>query len=430
MNSTPYQASEAFARALDETDPLARFRGEFLFPKDVIYLCGNSLGLQPKAVREMIAAELDDWRDLAVEGHSRARHPWTPYHENLTPAVSRMVGALPEEVVTMNTLSVNLHLMMVSFYQPTKTRYRILTEAGAFPSDQYAVVSQALFHSYAQGFNPADAILELKPREGERTLRHEDILKVIEREGKSIALIMLGNVNYLTGQAFDMKAIATAGHRQGCRVGFDLAHAAGNLELSLHDSGVDFAVWCNYKYINAGPGAIAGCFVHERHVKDASLPKFTGWWGHDKALRFKMEQEFVPIPTAESWQLSNPPIFQLAALRASMDLFDQATIGALRKKSEKLTGYLEFLLKQSPHPLFKIITPSQASERGCQLSLEVGVDGKMLLGKLRQAGVVGDFREPNIIRVAPAPLYNSFTDVFRFSKIFSETLAASASSGR
>ncbi|MDR3606450.1 MAG: kynureninase [Oligoflexia bacterium] len=418
MSVGRYQQGEAFARTMDDADPLARFRGEFLFPKDVIYLCGNSLGLQPRKVGQYIAEELEDWRNFAVEGHVKARHPWTPYHENLTPSTARLVGALPHEVVTMNSLTVNLHLLMVSFYRPTRERYRILIEAGAFPTDQYAVTSQARFHGNLQGFNADDAILELKPREGEDTLRAEDILSTIEREGKSIALILLGNVNYLTGQAFDMKAITEAGHRQGCVVGFDLAHGAGNLELALHDLGADFAAWCNYKYINAGPGAIASCFVHERHVRDQNLPKFTGWWGHNKATRFKMGPVFEAIPTAESWQLSNPPIFQLAALRASMELFDAAGMSALRKKSVLLTGYLEFLLSQGPSHDFTIITPKDPSERGCHLSIKVNADGKALLVKLREAGVVGDFREPNIIRITPAPLYNSFTDVFRFAQIF------------
>jgi kynureninase len=418
-----YQPGEAFARTMDEQDPLARFRQEFLFPKspagpgkgEAIYLCGNSLGLQPKKAREYINAELDDWRDLGVEGHVHARHPWLPYHEFLIPATARLVGALPHEVVTMNSLTTNLHLLMVSFYRPTRERHRILIEAGAFPSDQYAVASQARFH----GYDPKEAIVELKPRPGEAILRPEDILATIEREGKSLALILIGNVNYLTGQAFDMKAITEAGHRQGAKVGFDLAHGAGNIQAKLHDSNADFAAWCSYKYLNAGPGAIAGCFVHERHARDASLQKFAGWWGHDKSTRFKMGPVFEAIPSAESWQLSNPPIFQLAALRASMDLFDEAGMDRLREKSVRLTGYLAYLTSRIPSAEFTVITPADPEQRGCHLSLKVRSNAQALLKKFSEADVIADFREPDVIRVAPTPLYNSFRDVFRFGEILS-----------
>jgi kynureninase len=415
-----FESTAEFAKKMDLADPLSKYRERFLFPeapngsgKPAVYLCGNSLGLQPRKTREFINEELDDWAKYGVEGHFQARHPWLPYHEFLTESTARLVGALPTEVVTMNSLTVNAHLLMVSFYRPTQTRFKILTEAGAFPSDQYAVASQVKLH----GYDPKQAIVELKPRAGEWTLRTEDILSTIEREGDSIALIWLGNVNYLTGQCFDMKAITEAGHKEGCKVGFDLAHGAGNLLLKLHDWNVDCAAWCSYKYLNAGPGGIAGIYVHERWAKDASVPRFAGWWGHNKSTRFKMGPEFDPIPTAESWQLSNPPIFQLAALRASMEIFDEATMPAIRKKGDLLTGYLEFILNQTSNQMFEIITPKAQSERGCQLSLKVRTGGKALLEKLNQGGVIADFREPDIVRVAPAPLYNSFTDVFEFGKI-------------
>lgn len=423
-----FEKTGEFAQQMDQKDPLARFRDQFQFPvapngsgKPGIYLCGNSLGLQPKKTREYINQELDDWAKLGVEGHFHAQHPWLPYHENLTASSARLVGALPSEVVVMNSLTVNVHLLMVSFYRPTQKRFKILTEAGAFPSDQYAVASQARFH----GFDPKDAIIELKPRAGEWTLRTEDILSTIEREGDQVALIWLGNVNYLTGQCFDMKAITEAGHKKGCLVGFDLAHGAGNLLLKLHDWSVDCAAWCSYKYLNSGPGGIAGVYIHERWVKDKALPRFSGWWGHNKDTRFKMGPDFDPIQTAEGWQLSNPPIFQLAALRASMEIFDEATMPAIRQKGDLLTGYLEFLLAGMPNEMFEIITPRDPKSRGCQLSLKVRSGGRELLKKLNAAGVIADFREPDIVRVAPAPLYNSFMDVYQFGKIM-ENHAANA----
>ncbi|MGZ3698673.1 MAG: kynureninase, partial [Bdellovibrionota bacterium] len=365
-----YEHSEKFARAQDSRDPLKRFRGEFLIPKGRggkpwIYLAGNSLGLQPKKVKAYIEQELKDWAKFGVEGHFLAKHPWLPYHEILTEQTARLVGAKSLEVVVMNTLTVNVHLMMVSFYRPTRERYKILVEGGAFPSDQYAVASQARFH----GRDPREAVLELKPRAGEATLRTEDILSTIEREGSSIALVLLGSVNYLTGQAFDVEAITRAAHAKGSVVGFDFAHGAGNLHLKLHEWGPDFAVWCGYKYLNSGPGSLSGCFVHERHAARPDLPRFSGWWGHDKSTRFQMGPEFKPIPGAEGWQLSNPPIFQMASLRASMELFDQAKIERLRAKSEKLTGYLEFLLDRLPEGFCKIITPRDPAQRGAQLSL-------------------------------------------------------------
>lgn len=419
--ATSQPATLQQARALDRKDPLRKFRKEFHIPKTRsgktwVYLAGNSLGLQPKKVKEYINQELADWARLGVEGHFEARHPWLPYHENVTDKMAGVVGALPHEVVVMNTLTVNLHLMMVSFYRPTRERFKILVEGGAFPSDQYAVASQAKFH----GFDPRSAIVELRPRSGESTLRSEDILATIAREGSTLALVMLGNVNYLTGQAFNIPRITLAAHAVGAKVGFDLAHGAGNLLLKLHEWGPDFAVWCGYKYLNGGPGTLSGCFVHERHARSAELPRFAGWWGHDKATRFKMGPDFRPIEGAEGWQLSNPPIFQLAAMRASLELFHRATMPKLRKKGDELTAFLERGLRELPPGFCTIITPSDPSERGNQLSLRIdaGPEGpKGLLKKLAQAGVICDFREPDIIRAAPAPLYNSFEDVFQFVQI-------------
>ncbi len=409
-----FEASEAFARRMDAEDPLRHFRDEFLFPQHqgepVIYLVGNSLGLQPRKTKSYVMGALEDWEKLGVEGHFRGEHPWMPYHEFLTEQTARLVGALPIEVAVMNTLSVNLHLMMVSFYRPSGERRKILMEAGAFPSDQYAVASQVRFH----GYSPEEAILRLRPRPGEETLRTEDILETIERHGKEIALVLLGNVNYLTGQAFDMRAITRAAHAQGCRVGFDLAHGAGSLHLSLHDDGPDFAVWCSYKYLNGGPGTLGGVFVHERHARDKSLPRFEGWWGHNKQTRFQMGPDFDPSPGAEGWLLSNSPILQLSALRASMDIFDRATMPALRQKSERLTGYLEFLLDRLPPGFVRLLTPRDPQQRGVQLSLRFSKEPRRMLEKLNSAGVFCDFRSPGVIRAAPAPLYVSFHDVYRF----------------
>jgi kynureninase len=414
---------------LDDRDDLNHFRERFHIPKasdghNAIYFTGNSLGLQPKTARGYVEQELDDWARLAVEGHIHAKNPWLPYHEFVTEPLARVVGAKPLEVVAMNSLTVNLHLLMVSFYQPTSERYKIAIEKGAFPSDQYAVESQLRFHEFGVpplGGEPAKAgtpnLIELTPREGESTLRTEDILETIEREGDQIALILLGGVNYYTGQAFDMKAITEAGHAHGCVVGFDCAHAAGNLELKLHDWDVDFAAWCSYKYLNAGPGGIAGIFVHERHAHAFDLPRFAGWWGHDKETRFLMGPKFKPLAGAEGWQISNPPIFQLAALRASLEIFDEATMPALRAKSEKLTSYLEYLLNQINDERISVITPSDPNQRGCQLSIRVKNADKSLFESITEQGVFADWREPDVIRVAPVPLYNSYGDVFRFSEI-------------
>jgi kynureninase len=416
-----FQISESFAVAMDAKDVLARYRERFHIPKtkngdDCIYLCGNSLGLQPKSVRAYVEQELKDWETLGVEGHLHAKHPWLPYHEFLTGQTARLVGAKPVEVVVMNTLTVNLHLMMVSFYRPTPARHKIIIESNAFPSDQYAVKSQIHFH----GFDPSTSLIELSPRRGEDTIRTQDIEALIEKEGDAIALIMLGGVNYATGQFFEIERITKAGHAKGCVIGFDLAHAAGNVVLKLHDWDVDFAVWCSYKYLNAGPGSIAGCFIHERHANNPALPRFAGWWGHDKKTRFLMGPDFHCIPGAEGWQLSNPPILQLAALRASMDIFDEAGMEKLRAKSVLLTGYLEFLLDQQRHENFSVITPRDPQQRGAQLSIRVRKNGRALCERLASRGVICDWREPDIIRVAPAPLYNSFVEVYRFVEIFIE----------
>jgi kynureninase len=414
-----FRAGPEFAVALDQHDSLSSFRPRFFFPKtkdgeDCIYLSGHSLGLQPKTARGYIEEELEDWARLGVEGHFHARHPWLTYHRLLTEQTAALVGAEAGEVVVMNSLTVNLHLMMVSFYRPTKARHKILVEGGAFPSDQYAVKSQIRFH----GYDPASSLLELTPREGESCMRDEDLERVIDSQGGSIALILLGDVNYATGQAFDIEAITKAGHKNGCVVGFDLAHAAGNLPLRLHDWGPDFAVWCSYKYLNAGPGAPAGCFVHERHARGWDLPRFAGWWGHEEASRFQMSPEFRPMSGAEGWQLSNPPIVALAPLRASMEIFAAAGMDRLRAKSIDLTGYLEFLLSPNKSPQFSIITPSEARRRGAQLSLRIRRGGREVCNKLTAAGLIGDWREPDTFRVAPVPLYNSYVDVYRFAKRF------------
>jgi kynureninase len=411
------------AAELDSKDKLKSFRSKFYIPKkadgnDVIYFAGNSLGLQPKTVREYVEQELLDWERLGVEGHNSAKHPWLPYHEFLTEKTARLVGAKPLEVVNMNTLTVNLHLMLVSFYRPTNQRHKILIEGHAFPSDHYAVQSQIKFH----GFNPADSLLEIFPREGENYISTEDILELIEREGDSIALVMLAGVNYYTGQAFEFEKITKAGHKKDCIVGFDLAHAAGNLVMNLHEWDVDFAVWCTYKYMNSGPGGIAGCFVHEKYALNFDLPQFRGWWGHDKVTRFLMEPKYVPIPGVERWQLSNPPILQLASLRASLDIFDEAGIENLRTKSEALTGYLEELLKEELAEYIEIITPEDKNQRGCQLSLRIKKNAREIHRKINEEGIICDWREPDVIRAAPVPLYNTFEDVYKFVEALKKNL--------
>lgn len=419
-----FQANESFALQLEKQDSLKIFRNKFYIPKqangkEVIYLCGNSLGLQPKTTQEFIEQELRDWKNLAVEGHLQAKNPWLPYHEFVAENLAELVGAKTNEVVAMNSLTVNLHLLMVSFYRPNGKRNKIVIEKGAFPSDHYAVESQIKFHS----LDAKNCLIELTPRENETTLRTEDILETIRKNGDEIALVLLGGVNYYTGQAFDFEAITSVGHEIGAMVGFDLAHATGNLLLSLHDWNVDFAAWCSYKYLNSGPGGIAGIFVHERHTKNADLPRFAGWWGHDKETRFLMKPEFIPIQTAEAWQLSNPPIFQLASLRASLEIFHEAGIKNLREKSIKLTNYLEFLLKQIETDRIEIITPNNAKERGCQLSIRVINADKSLFQAISERGVIADWREPDVIRVAPVPLYNSFWDCWKFAEILKDCLS-------
>ena len=420
---THYSTDRDSALELDAIDPLAPYRSRFHIPKhsdgsDTIYLCGNSLGLQPKTVRQYVEQELTDWAALGVEGHFHAKHPWMPYHELLTEQTAQIVGALPSEVVVMNTLTVNLHLMMVSFYRPTPTRNKIVIEADAFPSDQYAVASQIRYH----GFNPDDSLVELTSRAGETTLRTEDIETFLAKEGDTIALVLLGGVNYYTGQAFEMERITKAAHARSCTVGFDLAHAAGNIPLKLHNWDVDFAVWCSYKYLNSGPGSLAGCFVHERHGDDQSIPRFAGWWGQDKTTRFLMGPDFTPIPGAEGWQLSNPPILSMAAVRAAMEVFGEVGMERLREKSVLLTGYLEYLIDQNLSGRVRCITPRNANQRGCQLSLIVTGNGKGIFKALAERGVICDWREPDVIRVAPVPLYNSFVDVFEFVRILSEIM--------
>lgn len=417
-----YADKKENASSLNSVNSIQNFRSRFHIPKtpdgnDVIYLTGNSLGLQPKAARKYIDEELEDWARLGVEGHLLARHPWLPYHEFVTEPMARVVGALPSETIVMNSLTANLHLMMVSFYRPSGERRKIVIEDGAFPSDQYAVKSQLRFHGLDE-----ESLIELKPRQGESTLITEDIVETINEHGDEIALIMLGGVNYYTGQAFDMRAITEAGHRVGAIVGFDLAHAAGNLELRLHDWNVDFAVWCSYKYLNAGPGGIAGAFVHERHARAFDLPRFAGWWGHNKQTRFLMGPDFDPLPGAEGWQLSNPPIFQLAALRASLEIFDEAGITDLRRQSMELTGHLEKLLREIDSDRISIITPSDPSERGCQLSIRVRDADKALFEAIASRGIIADWREPDVIRVAPVPLYNNSDDIVRFAGILRQCL--------
>ena len=410
-----FQNSIDFAQNCDANDSLSHFREKFYIPKDkdgneLIYLCGNSLGLQPKKTSEYLKKELKDWAELGVEGHTEAENPWMPYHEFLTQSMARIVGAKPKEVVVMNSLTANLHFMMVSFYRPTSKRYKIVIESDAFPSDKYAVESQLHFH----GFDPRDGLILWKPRKGENLCRFEDLEEIIKQQGDTIALLMIGSTNYYSGQAFPLKKITELGHANGSIVGFDLAHGAGNIQPNLHESGADFAVWCTYKYLNSGPGSLGGCFVHERHANNPDMKRFTGWWGHNKQTRFNMRHEFEPIPGAEGWQLSNPAILSMAAIRASLDVFEEAGFDNLREKAVKLTGFLEFLIKELNDTRIHIITPSNPEERGCQLSIQVNSANKALHTDLTKAGVISDWREPDVIRVAPAPLYNSFVDVFKF----------------
>ena len=409
-----YRLDLNFAKALDQKDALSKYRDAFHIPKDkkgnsLIYFCGNSLGLQPITTKQYIEQELEDWANLGVEGHTNGKNPWLHYHEFLTQGMASVVGAKPVEVIVMNTLTANLHFMMVSFYKPTKKRFKILIEADAFPSDKFAVESQLRHH----GFDDKEGLLLWSSREDEELVRYEDLESILEANGNEIALIMIGGVNYYTGQYFDLKRIAALGHKYGCMVGFDCAHGAGNVELNLHDSGADFAVWCTYKYMNSGPGSLSGCFVHERHANNKQLNRFTGWWSHNKETRFNMRDEFDQLPGAEGWQLSNPPILSMAAIRASTDLFNEVGIKALVKKSRQLTGYFEFLINALNNNDIKIITPSNPNERGCQLSIQVKNANKTWHHKLTKLGVISDWREPDVIRCAPTPFYNSFEEVYR-----------------
>lgn len=420
-----YRRDEAFAQQTDERDPLRSFRERFAIPDEraiggrsagpCIYFAGNSLGLMPKATPAAVQQELEDWARLAVEGHLSGRDPWYSYHEQFRESGARLVGAAPGEVVMMNSLTVNLHLLMVSFYRPTRERHRIVVEDTLFPSDSYAVASQARLH----GFDAAESVVRLKPRAGETKLRTEDIIKAATE--KSVALVMLGAVNYLSGQWFQMEPITRAAREAGAVVGWDLAHAAGNVPMRLHDWGADFAAWCSYKYLNAGSGAVAGAFVHARHGNNPGLPRLAGWWGNDPGTRFQMLPEFVPRSGADGWQLSNPPILAMAPLKTSLAIFEEAGLERLREKSLMLTGYLEFLLVRLGERV-RIMSPGEPDERGCHLSLRVDGDGKQVLEALKREGVVCDFREPNIIRAAPVPLYNTFHEVWRFVEILGRVI--------
>ncbi len=425
-----FENSLQFARLMDDEDPLKQFRDRFYIPllngRDVIYMTGNSLGLQPKTTQDYVLRELEDWATYGVEGHFHARTPWYSYQDYLTNQVASLLGAKPVEVVAMNSLTANLHLLMVSFYRPTKQRYKIICEYDAFPSDLYAVQSQASYH----GFNPDDAVIYLKPRKGEYLLRHEDILDVISQNRDSLATVMLGAVNYYTGQFFDLEKISSAAHDAGATVGFNLAHATGNVSLKLHEWNADYACFCSYKYLNAGPGGVSGIFIHERFADDKSIPRFAGWWGNDPDTRFTMPRTFVPARGARSWQVSNAPVLPLAALNASLDIVTEAGFENLRMKSEKLTSYAEFIIneinnsfvKKGKEAPVKIITPSDPTQRGCQLSLIIKNKGKELHNALTLKGVIADWREPDVIRIAPVPLYNTFEDVFQFGKIIEEAI--------
>jgi kynureninase len=421
-----YQNSLDFARQLDEQDPLKHFRDKFYIPlmnrKESIYFTGNSLGLQPKTTQDYVLNELEDWASFGVEGHFHARKPWMPYHEIFPRQLSAIVGCKENEVVVMNQLTVNLHLLMVTFYRPTKERFKIICEAKAFPSDQYAFESQVRYH----GLDPETCIIEVSPREGEHSIRTEDIIDTIHSHGSSVALVLFGGVNYYTGQLFDIPAITSAAHQAGAYAGFDLAHAAGNVELKLHDWQVDFACWCSYKYLNSGPGGVAGVFIHEQHAANTSLPRFAGWWGYTKETRFKMEKGFQAIPTAEGWQLSNAPVLSMAAHKAALDIFEEAGMEKLHQKRKKLASYLYFILdsinRQNSDQVIELITPSEENARGCQVSILMLKNGKAVFEAITQQGVLADWREPNVIRVAPVPLYNTFEDIYRFGEIMHQTL--------
>jgi kynureninase len=424
---THFENTLAFVQDLDAKDPLRSFRDKFYFPtfheKTVRYFTGNSLGLQPKSTRKYILEELDAWAEFGVEGHFLAKRPWFAYHENLTEKAAKIVGALPIEVVITHSLTTNLHLLMVSFYRPEGKRTKILCEAKAFPSDQYALESQVKFHE----LDATEHLVEVFPREGEQLIREEDILAKIEELGDELALVMIGGVNYYTGQLFDMETITKAGHKVGAVVGFDLAHAAGNINLKLHDWGVDFAAWCGYKYLNSSPGGVSGMFVHERHAYNPSLPRFAGWWGYDKDTRFLMQPGFNPMKGAEGWQLSNAPVLGMAAHLASLDIFDEAGMDRIGEKRDSMTAFMEFVIndiseKNKERCTFELITPSDKTKRGAQLSIMAKGQGKALFDALSDLGVVADWREPNVIRIAPAPLYNSYEDCFWFGQLLEQAI--------
>ena len=418
-----YQNSLDFAKQLDQEDPISYLRNEFHIPRDKegkewLYFTGNSLGLQPKITSKYIEQELDDWANFGVKGHFEAKNPWLSYHELLTDTMAKVVGAKPVEVVVMNTLTTNLHLLMVSFYQPSKTKYKIIIESDAFPSDRYAVQSQLSFH----GFDPEEALIEWKPKEGKELLELEDLKSILDSQGDEVALLLIGGVNYYTGQYLDIKKIAELGHAKKCMVGIDLAHGAGNIQPNLHNSSIDFAAWCTYKYLNSGPGSLSGLFVHEKHAQRKDLPRFAGWWNHNKETRFNMRQPFDVMSGAEGWQLSNPPILSMAAIKSSLDIFEKVGMDALVKKSKKLTGFFEYLVNEIASDTIKIITPTNPNERGCQLSLQVKNADKNLHKKLTENNIITDWREPDVIRCAPVPMYTSFEDVYHMVTILESLL--------
>ena len=416
-----FENTLAFARQLDEEDTLKKFRDRFYSPivngKECIYFTGNSLGLQPKTTQDYVLTELEDWANYGVEGHFHAKNPWVSYHEIFPELIAPIVGALPEEVVVMNQLTVNLHLLMTSFYRPTKERFKIICEAKAFPSDQYAFQSQATIH----GLDPNEVIIEVGPKEGSAYIETSDIIDAIKKNGHQTALVIFGGVNYYSGQVFNMQQICKAAHEAGAYCGFDLAHAAGNVHLDLHDWNIDFACWCSYKYLNSGPGGVAGAFIHQQHITNKQLPRLAGWWGHDKENRFKMEHNFRPIPTAEGWQLSNAPVLSMAAHKASLDIFSEVGMHNLISKGTLLSNYLLYILNEInqkvENKIIEIITPINESEKGCQVSMLMLKDGRKIFEALMKAGVIADWREPNVIRIAPVPLYNTFEDVFTFGQI-------------
>lgn len=422
-----FENNLAFAQQLDKEDPVKDFREKFYVPfihgKNAIYFTGNSLGLQPKKVQEHVLDELEDWASYGVEGHFYARNPWVSYHELFPPLLAPLVGAKEEELVVMNQLTVNLHLLMAGFYRPTSQRYKIICEAKAFPSDQYAFDSQVSLH----GFDPKDALIEVTPAEGESAIGTERILEAIAQHGKETALVIFSGVNYYSGEVFDMETIARAAHAAGAYCGFDLAHAAGNIRLALHDWDVDFATWCSYKYLNSGPGGVSGVFIHEKHATNKAFPRLAGWWGQNKETRFAMERKFDPIPTAEGWQLSNAPVLSMAAHKASLMIFEEAGFEHLLEKAAMLSRYLFFIIDEinaaQREKIIEIITPRETGRQGCQVSMLMLKRGKEIFEKLKAESVIADWREPNVIRIAPVPLYNQFTEIFRFGEIISKLLS-------